>query len=350
MSRSRFSSKRAVVLGGSTLLLLAALGGTASAAPASPVIQVGKATGPFKIAGGTTPRQVAHEKLAAGNWAVIVKAEIDSTSTSATKQHPAACQLQLDNVTQRTSVSPTSAGTAGSRQAITLNVAAHLSTPTSARLECNAPGSKIGVDTIRQIRFTAFKASALTVSASGGPPTNYGNQAAGTHIHHAEGLPVTMSTANTWYVAAQMDLPGGPSFAVTASATISGATGDGQLTCEITTGFDYDAVNAPISRSGKSGDHVNMGLQVDRSTDAPWTASVICAVDSPAAVGAIVKNARITAYQASVTNQNIGSDDTYDPVSSTQPVVLGGWNDGPIAMDPSPKSAHVADQVLPEGH
>jgi hypothetical protein len=342
---------RAGMLGGATLLLIAALGGTASAAPTAPVYQVGNAAGPYKIAGGTKPVQVAHEKLAAGNWAVIVKAEIDGTSTSATKLHPAACVLDLDGTTQRTSVSPSAAGTAGSRQAITLNVAAHLAASVSARLECNAPGSKTGVDTIRQIRFTAIKAVALTVGASGGPPTDYGSQTAQTHLFHARGLTVKMPADSTWYQSVQIVIPAFTDVAMTASATIAGAAGDGQVTCEITTGFDYDQVNLPIHHAGSFGDHVNVGLQVDHfQTDQDWTAQVICGVSSTA-VGATVRNVRITVYRAiDLQNQNIASDDTYAQIKSwdSEPV-LGGWNDGPVALATSPKPGHVADQILPAG-
>src|SRR5262249_36330141 len=100
---SRFSSPRAALVGSATLLLLCTLGGSAAPEPIDSVMQAGRAAGPYDIAGGSKATQVAHEKLAAGNWAVVVKAEIDNTVASATKQHPATCVLQLNGVTQRTS-------------------------------------------------------------------------------------------------------------------------------------------------------------------------------------------------------------------------------------------------------
>jgi hypothetical protein len=347
---SRFSSPRAALVGSATLLMLCALGGSASAEPITSFMQAGKAAGPYDIAGGTKATQVAHEKLAAGNWAVVVKAEIDNTTATTIKQHPALCVLQLKGVAQRTSVSPSTAGKPGSRQAIELNVAAHLIAPTTARLKCNAPGSKTGDDVIRQIRFAAFKATALTVGAVGGTTTKYGKQTASSHLWHAQGSAKTMTLANTSYPAVEMSLPGMAEFAVTGSATIVGGAGDGQVTCQITTGADYDQIQVPIHHAGSFGDRASVGLEVVRDSETGFIAYLACAVDS-GAVGAVVKNVRITAYLVhGLVNQNVATDDTYPtPPSWEHEVVLGGWDDGPIGEIPSATPAHVADQVLPAG-
>jgi hypothetical protein len=349
--RSLMRGRRAtavVAMAGFLVLVFSIFSGTALAASTPPVMRVGKAAGPYPIAGGSTLKEVAHQTLPAGNWTVFLKAEIDNTSTSSLHLHPAQCELFVGNDAQGATVNPTWKPFDDSRQAIMLTVSGHLTATGRASLKCDAIGSATGVDTIRQIQMTAMKSTALSLGSL--PYTNYGNQSSLSHVYQAHNTgQATLTGANTFHQVVHMTLPAGD-WAVTATATLYGSSGSGVVTCQIVTGSDFDQVKIPITPPGDVDDRANVMEQVDHVSGSAWQATLQCAADGNS-VGAFLMDSMLTAYRAqTVLNQPVNGDDTYPSQPATvKPLVLGGWNDGPYALGANAAPAGVSDQMLQAG-
>jgi hypothetical protein len=248
-------------------------------------------------------------------------------------------------------VDPGAAGDDGSKLPIALTVAAHRATPTRATLSCSAPGAATGTEVIRAIRFVAFQTTALSLG-QGPSYTNYGNQSATSHVYqgHVAG-PVHLTNADQTYAVAHLTLPAG-SWTVTVSATVAGtAFGYGQVLCEIVTGHDYDQTREAVLYPTYYDDMVNVSQEVVRTVNSPWTATFQCS-DHGSTPHDVLKDVRITAYRAQlVVNQDLGVDDTFPLEPATvRPLVMAGWNDGPVAVPSSAGFHTVADQVLPPGN
>jgi hypothetical protein len=353
MSLHRFRSRWLASLSSLAigLLLAAGVAGTATASPPTPLVRAGAVPGPVAVAGGNTKVQVAHLDLTAGNWTVFAKAELDNTTAALLTLRPTNCVLLVGTASQLVSATPLGAGSDSSRQPFLLTVAAHLNAAGHASLRCSAPGSATGAIKIKGIRMIAFQTTGLTLAEQHHVYTYYGPPNATSHVYQVNLVgSVAIDSASDVDVA-DMVLPHG-NWAVTATGSLyaTGASGT-TVTCTTTAGFDNDAtfttlgpVNTVTDRRGI------VGQLVHTYGAGGGTVRFACASGSTSN-GTRIRQVRLTAYRADVLqNQNVGVDDTYPSEPATaNPLVVGGWIDGPIHLSNAAGLHTVADEKLHPG-
>jgi hypothetical protein len=317
-----------VGLGALVLTAMLAAPGAAVGAPGGPDLVNGKKAGPVAIP--VTQKTVASLPLTKGRWLVIAKAVLAGTGGSNGAHLGVECRLVLGSRSDRVTAAPTGQGLGGSRVPILLTTAGKLKGSGPAQLRCTA---EVGAAVkIRDIRLTAIRVGTLTTRRTSVPavarvgPSATSGSGEPLVISAKQGASASVDGDGTYQPVAALPLAAGRWW-ILAKGVGFGATADVSYRCRITADGDADVIGLPIGSPGTPGAEAPFALQVAHDFAAPGTALLECRGDHGFTLGNVVINALKVG--------TLTSDALPSPAATTgsgTPVVVSGWNDGPIGV------------------
>jgi len=339
------------------LALLLAIGATLSAAHPvfganGPVVMTATKAGPITLPGGGTV--IARLPLPSGGWFVTAKAVVVGVGAAGTAQL-VTCVLSVGRRFDLMHVAPVGDRQDGSTVPILLTLAGRLAAAGSATLQCGAEGP--GKTRIGDIRLTALRAGALstreavsvakamsvakTVSVAKttgtGPP-----RVISARMNIGTGAAVPGDGAD--HPVGRLSLPAGRWW-VLAKAVASGGDMSQDYGCLLEVEADYDMIQFPRLSATAGGSLTPLALQVVHDLAAPGHATLSCRGPLSYTIGFVA----ITAVEAGkLANRGLGGGPTWT-VGSGVPIIISGWDDGPVEVSVGTMWTVVAAMALPAG-